>query len=101
MDALRVELVQQLEHKLRHDQDCLARYSSYKQQQEIHRQHDASSSASVNDGDGPRDDDSDPFLDADLEIVHELERATGGANSGDDEPTIKRKTTHNKNAKLH
>jgi len=65
MDTLRLELVQQFARHLRASDSTVKRYSTY-----CHR---IENNAVV---DRPIDDDDDPYLDADLEIVRAFEQAT-------------------------
>lgn len=67
MDALRLELVQQLTHKLREDDDSMARYSKLQAEREYRRRHQQKKPTE-------EDSDSDPYVDADLEIVNTIER---------------------------
>jgi phosphatidylinositol 4-kinase len=66
LDALRYELVQQFEHQLLCDEDCIARFKAYTSNQHKSSVHEQPII----------EDESDPFLDADLQIVQEFEQAT-------------------------
>lgn len=90
MDALRTELVQQLAHKLQLDQAVMKQHALANERHHHHhnnnkqqeRYHLGDFNGEVDDDDSSED--SDPYLDADLQIVRAFER--------DEDPTISTST---------